>query len=70
MRRDLTRPDVTSYRVQADRDGLRLSVDENFWNDRIVRPQDGTTQLDLNIASVVQEIRTALYYVATDGTKH
>jgi len=56
--------------VQADRDGLRLSVDENFWNDRIVRPQDGTTQLDLNIASVVQEIRTALYYVATDGTKH
>jgi hypothetical protein len=60
----------TAYRVEAARDGVQLTIDDTFWNDTVVSPRDGTTQLDVNIAQVVQEIRAALYYIATDGTKH
>lgn len=58
-----------AYRITADRDGLVLTVNEEFWNDTIVA-EDGTTQLDINVSQVVQEIRAALYYVATVGTRH
>lgn len=58
-----------SYRLAADRSGLQLSLDENFWNDTVVRC-DGTTALDNNIETIIQEIRAALYVVGTNGTNH
>lgn len=58
------------YRIVAGRDGLRVEFDENFFDNEILKT-DGTSLLDVNIAALCQEIRTALYYIATDGfTKH
>jgi hypothetical protein len=49
---------------------LQIELDENFFDNKIVRT-DGTTQVDVNIATLCQEIRTALYYLATDNlSKH
>ncbi len=59
-----------AYRVSASREGVELSIDENFWNDEVVEAATGTTALDHNIATVCAEIRAALYYIATDGTRH
>jgi hypothetical protein len=63
-------PKPTRFSIAIARDEMRLNIDEHFWDDTIVSEKDGTTQLDFNIATVLQEIRAALYYVATDGTKH
>lgn len=62
----------TRYRVSANRDELHLELDDKtFWDNTIVITKDGTqTQLDINIASVLEEIRAALYYIGTEGTKH
>jgi hypothetical protein len=58
------------YRLHATRAGVRLDfLDEHFFDNRII-DEKGTTALDHHIAAVVQEIRAALYYLATDGTKH
>jgi hypothetical protein len=60
----------TSYRIVAGHEGLQVELDENFFDNAIVR-KDGTTQVDVNIATLCQEIRTALYYLATDNlSKH
>ena len=62
---------ATRYRVSAARDEVRLDIDEQtFWDNTVVVAKDGTTQLDVNIAAVVEEIRAALYYIGTDGPKH
>lgn len=53
-----------SYRVEANREGLELSIDENFWDETII-DTEGTSNLDLNIATICQEIRAVLYYIAT-----
>ncbi len=58
-----------SYVVEADREGLRLSVDETFWPD--TTDEEGRSQLDFHIAQVLAEVRAALYIVATCATtKH
>jgi hypothetical protein len=58
------------YQIAVGRDGLRGEFDETFFSNEIVKT-DGTTQVDLNIASFVQELRTALYFFATtDLNKH
>lgn len=60
----------TAYRIVAGRDGIHVEFDNNFFDNTAVAP-DGTSQLDVNIVTLVQEIRTALYYIATeDLTKH
>lgn len=64
------KPQRPAFRISADYEGLNLSLDSEFWNDTIVNPQDGTTALDHNIATVIQEIRAALYYVGTTGRPH
>lgn len=63
-------PPKTTYRIIASREGVEIELDENFWNNAVVRPQDGTTALDIYIATLVQEIRTALYFLGTEGTRH
>jgi hypothetical protein len=59
-----------AYRLTADESGVQLEVNDAFWNEKIIDTGTGTTQLDFNIAQVVQEIRAALYYIATKGTRH
>jgi len=59
----------TTYRVAVDESGIRVEFDEYFWNDTVIDDK-GTTALDFNIAQVLQEIQTALYYIGTTGTKH
>lgn len=62
-------PSPSHYRISASREELRIEFDDQFFNDAVI-DEKGTTRLDYNIASIVQEVRTALYYVGTDGTKH
>lgn len=57
-----------AYRLSADRDGIQLTVDETFWDETFL--EGGTSALDHNISTVVAEIRAALYYIATSGTRH
>lgn len=58
------------YRLEAGREGLRVAFDEEFFDNQVIR-KDGTTRLDIHVASLVQEIRTALYLIGTvDLPKH
>ena len=60
----------SQYRITVSRSEVHIEfLDEHFWNNTIL-DEKGTTSLDLNIASVVQEIRAALYFVGTDTTRH
>lgn len=60
----------TAYRIVAGRNGIHVEFDDHFFNNEVVR-RDGTTQVDVNVAALCQEIRTALYYIATaDLAKH
>jgi hypothetical protein len=57
------------YRLSAGRGGLQLTLDEAFWSNALL-DEAGTTQLDVNITTLAQEICAALYFVATDTTRH
>jgi hypothetical protein len=54
-----------SYRLEADRNGLQLTLDETFWPD--TTDDEGNSRLDFNIALVLEEIKAALYYVEHFG---
>lgn len=60
----------SAYRLSASREGVHIEfMDGNFFNNDII-DRKGTTALDINIAQVVQEVRSALYYIGTDSTAH
>lgn len=58
------------YHLLVDHNGVTLALNETFWDDTITDATTGTTALDRNVAQVVQEIRAALYFVATEGPRH
>lgn len=62
-------PKSSRYRISVSREELRVEFDENFFDNSFIDDK-GTTALDKNVASIVQEIRTALYYVGTEGIQH
>jgi hypothetical protein len=57
------------YRITASVGGLRVKLDESFWSNEVIDAQ-GTTRLDEHLASLVQEIRQAVYYIGTTGPSH
>ena len=60
----------TRFQVTVNRAGVAVEfLDENFFDNTILDDK-GTTSLDFNIAQLVQEVRAALYFVGTEGTKH
>ena len=64
------RPILSQYRVSASREGFVVEIRPGFWDETVVR-QDGTTALDLHLTGLVQELRSAAYYLASrDRLQH
>ena len=60
----------TRFQVEVSQSGVAIVfLDEKFFDNTIIDDK-GTTSLDINIAQLVQEVRAALYFVGTEGTKH
>ena len=63
-------PHRVTYRLTVSRSEVEIEfIDEHFWDNKII-DEKGTTLLDHNIASVLQELRAALYFLGTDLTRH
>ena len=50
-----------SYSIEADRDGVRIELDETFWNDEA---DEAGGYLDFKIAQILAEVRAALWVIA------
>ena len=53
----------SAYRIVAGQTRLQIEFDENFFNNEIL--EGGTSLTDLNIETILQEVRAVLYYIAT-----
>ena len=59
-----------TYRLTVSRAEVEIEfIDDHFWDNKVI-DEKGTTTLDHNIASVLQELRAALYYLGTDFPRH
>lgn len=60
-------------RIQANQEELHITFDPEFWqaDDTVARSDDGRTALDERIEYILDDVRAALYYLATvDKARH
>lgn len=66
----LRTPGRWPFRLQGNTEDIAIAIGPEFWDTTVIDDR-GTTTLDLNLAALVQELRTAVYYISTqDLTQH
>ena len=57
------------YRIVASPDSIRIHLDKEFWDEEVVDRRNGRSVLDLNIVSLLQDIKTCCYFLSVGPYK-